>query len=162
MEMDFSEWRVQRFWEKVVKTDGCWLWIGARHPNGYGNFTANTGQVCCAHRYAYELLVDKIPPGMTIDHICKVRNCVNPDHLRVMTQSANSRIGYYPNRDKTHCKRGHPLSGENLRITSTGGRACRECGRIWSREKYSKLHGGNVGKYHWHGKPRNYGKREIY
>jgi hypothetical protein len=76
------------FWERVEKTGGCWLWTGSRNGGGYGNYGGKG-----AHRYAYELLKAPIPPGLVIDHLCRVRHCVNPDHMEPVTQSVNCRRG---------------------------------------------------------------------
>jgi hypothetical protein len=99
----------ERFWAKVVKTDSCWLWVGATSaPKGYGAFTIPAdGQWrnVLAHRFAYELLVGPIPVGLQIDHLCFVTNCVRPTHLEVVTPGVNKRRG---TQRKTHCKRGHP------------------------------------------------------
>ena len=81
-----------RFWEKVEKGNGCWLWTGTVSPQGYGSFGVGTraqGKKV-AHRVAYELASGPIPHGMVIDHICGVRRCVCPDHLRLATTGANA------------------------------------------------------------------------
>ena len=80
----------ERFWSKVFKTPtpGCWLWTAARDQDGYGQFKYD-GQMRGAHRYAYLLVGGHIPDGMQLDHICRVKHCVNPAHLRVVTQKQN-------------------------------------------------------------------------
>ena len=77
----------QRFWAKVEKTDNCWNWI-AGTVTGYGLHSAG-GKRVLAHRFAYELLVGAIPAGMQLDHRCHNRRCVNPDHLRPVTNGQN-------------------------------------------------------------------------
>ncbi len=79
----------QRFWAKVSKTDECWLWTGSKN-DGYGKFrpVANQRPVL-AHRYAYELLVGPIPRDLTLDHLCRVHSCVNPEHLEPVTRREN-------------------------------------------------------------------------
>jgi hypothetical protein len=81
----------ERFWAKVHKTDSCWVWQGGTTPAGYGLIYAPQGssRLKAAHRVAYELEIGPIPQGMEIDHICRRRNCVNPDHLRTATRSQN-------------------------------------------------------------------------
>lgn len=76
--------RTERFWAKVEKTDSCWLWTGATN-NGYGRYGAKDW----AHRFAYELVRGPIPLGLEIDHRCRNRLCVNPDHLRLATRKQN-------------------------------------------------------------------------
>lgn len=81
----------ERFWAKVHKTDSCWLWT-ASLTFGYGSFWDGKGQVR-AHRFAYELLVDPIPEGLQLDHLCRIRHCVNPDHLEAVTNAENVQRG---------------------------------------------------------------------
>lgn len=78
----------QRFWAKVRKTQGCWLWDGAISADGYGQIRVGN-QARCAHRIAWQLGEGPIPEGMDIDHRCANRRCVRPDHLRVVTRSQN-------------------------------------------------------------------------
>jgi hypothetical protein len=79
----------ERFWKHVKKSDSCWLWTGQIHRNGYGLYTA-THKTFGAHRYAYADLVGPIPNGYQLDHMCHNRGCVNPDHLRVVTNKQNN------------------------------------------------------------------------
>jgi hypothetical protein len=81
---------VERFWAKVDKTESCWVWLGTGTPKGYGQFAPNRRHVY-AHRYAYELTRGPIAEGMTIDHLCRNRGCVNPDHMEVVTRGENTR-----------------------------------------------------------------------
>ena len=120
---------VGRFWTKVEKTDSCWLWRGALDRKGYGHFTIGH-QTKSAHRYAYELLVGPIPEGLHIDHLCRVHNCVNPEHLEPVTTKENTRRGLRGVL-LTHCPRGHAYDERN---TGWGqrGRYCRAC----HRERY--------------------------
>jgi hypothetical protein len=83
--------RRERFWEKVDKTADCWIWTGALHGNtGYAIFGVSKGKTTAAHRFAYEDAVGPIPPGYHVDHLCFNRTCVNPAHLRVVTQAQNN------------------------------------------------------------------------
>jgi hypothetical protein len=117
-----------RFDEKVMPEpmSGCWLWIGAVQSSGYGNFGTD-GKNYLAHRVSYTERRGPIPEGMTIDHKCRTRSCVNPDHMEVVPFKENLRRR---NAAKTHCKNGHPLAGDNAYIRPDGlGRGCRECRR---------------------------------
>lgn len=78
-----------RFWAKVEKTETCWLWTACKFSNGYGQFQRVDGGTKVAHRIAYELLVGDIPEGLVLDHVCHVRTCVNPAHLRPVTNKQN-------------------------------------------------------------------------
>lgn len=78
------------FWAKVRKTDTCWLWFGDRKDTGYGRYKFGRKNVA-AHRFTYELAKGPIPEGLEIDHLCRVRNCVNPDHLEAVTHLVNVR-----------------------------------------------------------------------
>ena len=79
-----------RFWVKVDKTDSCWLWIAALDFAGYGKFAVVRTNASMAHRVSWQLKNGKIPEGMTLDHICHVHNCVNPEHLRLATPQENA------------------------------------------------------------------------
>ena len=88
MTTKFTKWDhatpEERFWAKVDKTDDCWLWTANRTNAGYGHFWLDRRMVL-AHRFAYELLIGPIPDGLTLDHLCRVRACVNPAHLEAVT-----------------------------------------------------------------------------
>jgi 5-methylcytosine-specific restriction endonuclease McrA len=118
----------ERFWSKVEVTPSCWVWTGSCNQGGYGmlaKLKPDGGQTSVgAHRVAYQLLVGPIPDGLEIDHLCRVRNCVNPAHLEVVTRLENARRGAPAN--QTHCKRGHELTPENLN-RDTGRRRCKIC-----------------------------------
>lgn len=131
----------QRFWANVQKSDTCWLWT-AYLEDGYGRFWIN-GSHELAHRYSYRTLVSPIPEGMTIDHLCRNRACVNPDHLEVVTNRVNVLRGISPSAQHARasfCSRGHPLSGDNLRVEKPYGsrsssiRRCLICRRSQIRE----------------------------
>lgn len=124
---------IAHFWSKVERRSGseCWLWSGGL-LRGYGRFYIRRKYVG-AHRFAYELLVGPIPDGLTLDHLCRVRACVNPAHLEPVTTRENWRRGESfsaMNARKTHCLRGHAYDEENtLQRKSRGGRLCAECKR---------------------------------
>lgn len=132
----------ERFWSKVDKTETCWLWTGG--TNGvYGRMTIKTngvGSTVYAHRLAWELTRGPIPDGHHIDHLCRVTTCVNPDHLEPVTPQENTQRGYSipirvsRARDLTHCPKGHPYSGDNVRHYN-GRRICRACDRARNPRK---------------------------
>lgn len=84
---------IERFMQRVQKTDTCWIWTGAKTAGGYGTFVVSTGNATTAHRFAYEHFNGPIPDGMEIDHVwdrgCRRLDCVNPDHLEPVTSSEN-------------------------------------------------------------------------
>lgn len=122
--------RPPRFWENVVKgaRDGCWIWTAALDRDGYGRCRRDGGKR--AHRVAYEELIGPIPEGLVIDHLCRVRACVNPAHLEPVANLDNLMRGQTLaaiNAAKTHCPRGHEYTSENTQRKSNGSRICRTC-----------------------------------
>lgn len=120
---------IQRFWANVVVTKSCWIYTDCGDWLGYGRMTVDGHQIR-PHRFAYELFIGHIPKGLVIDHLCRNRKCVNPNHLDLVTQRENVlRSPTAPasiNARQTHCKRGHPLSGDNIKIYN-GRRNCLTC-----------------------------------
>ena len=117
---------------------GCWLWTGTLNGRGYGLIKFD-GRNIYAHRYVFERLVGPIPPGLELDHLCKVHCCVNPTHLEPTTHRENCLRGVSfsaINARKTTCHNGHPLSGDNLVQSALrrGGRTCRICWNAYYRE----------------------------
>lgn len=123
--------RINRRVQKDPNT-GCWLWTGTiNSTTGYGTISVDA-EVRSAHRLSYELHIGPIPAGLQIDHLCRVRHCVNPDHMEPVTQRENLlRSPIAPagvNARKTHCPQGHPYSEENtIWQRSRRGRLCRIC-----------------------------------
>lgn len=110
---------------------GCWLWQGARTRKGYGHIRSDdNGPLVAVHRVAYVAFVGAIPEGLEIDHLCRVRHCVNPAHLEAVDHATNVRRGRRnQNHGKASCVRGHEFTPDNTRRDSRGRRACRACGR---------------------------------
>ncbi len=130
----------QRFLDKIRKTASCWVWIGAIKDNGYGSYY-DDGKVVSAHRYSYEAFNGPIPDGFVIDHLCRTRHCVNPDHLEAVTQRENLRrgAGFIGRQTRqTACVRGHELAGDNLYVTPSGKRQCRACRKAARRKHYDE------------------------
>lgn len=130
-----------RFFAKVrVDESGCWLWQGHAFPNGYGAIRMAPDRRL-AHRVAYELLVGTLPDGLVIDHLCRVRNCVNPAHLEAVTQGENVRRGVLADGRKIGgpvCKRGHLYDAANTYVAADGSRSCRACAAQQARARRLK------------------------
>jgi hypothetical protein len=119
---------------------GCWLWDGARFDTGYGKTFIGEKRVL-AHRVVYELLRGPIPQGLQIDHLCRVRCCVNPDHMEPVTRVVNVMRGESPiakNARKTHCLNGHEFSADNTYILKDKSRLCRACNRVAALASYHR------------------------
>jgi hypothetical protein len=136
----------ERFWAKVIKqSSGCWEWIGCLTSNGYGLFWDGEGKIR-AHRFAYEEVKGIIPDGLEIDHLCRNKICVNPNHLEVVTRTENIKRGILPGILRTRklsrdcCLRGHPYNLFNTHIRPDGSRECRACRKIYKDK--SRFTGG--------------------
>lgn len=130
----------QRFWAKVNKTKTCWLWTATK-CSGYGNIWVN-GKNVPAHRVSLFLLNIDIPKGMVVDHICRIRACVNPDHLRIVDMKTNALENSVSpvaiNNKRITCKNGHLFD----RINKCNGRlyrSCRACHNAASQKHKAKL-----------------------
>ncbi len=126
------------FWSKVDITPTCWNWTGALDEKGYGifNFLKKTTRT---HRYSYEQSKGKIPNGLQIDHLCRNRKCINPDHLETVTSRENQRRSPLTNMNKTHCPQGHEYSKENTYHTSDKRRQCKTCINYSSKLSQRKI-----------------------
>jgi len=146
-----------RFWEHVGETDanGCWPWMGARTGGGnggYGQIRVPLGQDTVkwrrvpAHRFLFEIYYGPLPDGLELDHLCRNRRCVNPFHMEAVTGRVNILRGTAPsaiNSRKTHCSKGHPLAGDNLKLernkTGQVQRRCRTCAKIAAARYWRNL-----------------------
>lgn len=128
----------------IVDKDGCWLWQGYLSSNGYGPMRIpGTRRRELVHRLSYREYKGEIMSGMTIDHLCKKRNCANPDHLEMVTAQENNSRSSSPsaiNKLKVECKYGHPLSGTNLTFDKKGSRVCKTCKSLSFAKWYNKKH----------------------
>lgn len=126
-------------------TPGCIIWPGYIDSHGYGRIQVGSKSKR-AHRVEWERLHGPIPSGLQIDHLCRVRSCVNPNHLEPVTARVNILRGVGPtaiNAHKTHCINGHPLSGNNLNMDTKGGRECKICRRKrWSAYRLRRVAAG--------------------
>lgn len=137
MKVWFSKKYIERFWSKVNKTKGCWLWTDCLDRDGYGIYF-DSQKKFFAHRYSILITLGGIPTDLVVDHLCRTRKCVRPQHLRLVTRKINNTENSLSqsaiNKSKTHCINGHSLSGSNVNVrpTSNGGtrRFCRECRRL--------------------------------
>ena len=139
-EQDYKEILRKRILRNICinpKTQ-CWEWTKSRFSStGYGRISIRY-KSWCAHVISYKLFVGEVPAGLELDHLCRIRHCVNPNHLEPVTRKENVIRGINPaskNYHKTACIRGHVLEKENLIIDSQGHRQCRICrlanGRKW-------------------------------
>lgn len=126
----------------LVDQNGCWIWMGGGNADGYGMVRVDRNWIG-VHRLSYLTFKSTIPLGFVIDHLCRVPRCCNPDHLEAVTTRENAIRGVSPiakNNKKTHCIKGHELSGANLMMVgkNKAERACITCKRAASRLLYRR------------------------
>jgi hypothetical protein len=135
----------KKFWGKVAKAgpDECWLWTGVRAAKGYGMLGAKR-----ATHLSLVIAGHERPLGLCALHSCDNPPCRNPSHLRWGTIRENNREmferGRYAHMRQTHCKRGHPLSGDNMRLHPHGQRECRTCHRNRQAARMLKIREGRA------------------
>src|SRR5574340_41298 len=144
---DVNAWFKTRY---EVANNGCWIWLGARFSNGYGNTKIpGTRKFTGAHRFSFALHNGPIPDGLVLDHLCGNKACVNPRHLESVSQKENLTRAGSINRliamanekhEAKHCSRGHLMDGENLYVYPNGKhRTCRTCMAMLRRNYQQKL-----------------------
>jgi len=141
---EFTDDFVERFMRNIDMSKGlfeCWEWMGSKDAYGYGQIGRNC-HMYKVHRVLYTYFVSIIPFGLTLDHKCRNRSCVNPSHLEPVSNHENILRGESftaKQSRQTYCINGHPLSGENLSIRynkdgSFRARQCQTCRRIANRK----------------------------
>lgn len=125
-----DEKTLRRMWAKIQPPEGCWIWTGSAQRKGYSQSISvnesrtRTGKSYLPHRLMFQWFKFDIPPDLTIDHLCKNRRCVNPDHMEPTTLAENVRRGT----KKPYCKHGHKQIPENRYTAPGSGRQrCRLC-----------------------------------
>jgi len=133
---------VDKLWRNVRRgaPEECWEWIGRRDRNGYGHLNVGKRHRVLAHRLSAAIHFGMFDRRLNVLHRCDNPPCVNPSHLYLGTQLDNLRDastrGRLANQRRTHCVQGHPYDEENLIVTKSGHRRCRECARQWSLAYY--------------------------
>lgn len=139
-----------------VPFSGCWLSLIGLTQNGY-SIVKYHGEPRLAHRLFYEHYKGRIPENLTLDHLCRVRCCVNPDHLETVSHRENCLRGtafVVENANKTSCINGHSFNLENTYMTKTGARQCRRCRNAsvarWANTEHGKqkVRGYSLKWYH--------------
>lgn len=147
-----TEEEMQRLMGRVRKSkNGCWLWTGAGYRGGYGRIGLR-GRVWMVHRVVYEHFLRHVEEDEVIDHLCRKPRCCNPEHLEAVKDAVNILRGAIPRGRKhylgkrTHCKHGHPLSGDNLVWEECRGRPRRVCRTCRNRRKRKRWRQRNHSK----------------
>ncbi len=140
----------ERLLDLIDKDRDCWVWTGSTNHAGYGRLTTgsrtdNTRRTRSAHRVSYEVFKGEIPDGLTIDHLCRNRKCINPEHLEAVTIKENIHRGnplWKQESARTHCPKGHEYTEDNIYryATKHGGfcRNCKTCMKARTKRRYAE------------------------
>ncbi len=130
----------QKFFQRtLIAVDGCWLWQWGLTEHGYASFIGDDKRPVYAHRWSYERFVGPIPEGLVIDHLCRNRGCVRPDHLEPVPQRVNTARGTSNGavaRTWETCLHGHPRTPENTYVRRNGWIMCKPCARASVMRSY--------------------------
>lgn len=131
--------QICRFWGNAAAgPGGCIIWTACTNRAGYGK-TSFHKRGYLAHRAAYELVRGPIPSGLQLDHLCRVKRCLNPHHLEAVTPAENLRrsdAALGRRTAATACPSGHEYDDANTYYSAEGWRCCRECNRLRAAENY--------------------------
>ena len=119
--------------------NGCWDWDGVKDRNGYSNGSV-MGINTLMHRFFYRILVGEVPDGLELDHLCRRRGCINPDHLEPVTHAENMRRS-----KRTECRKGGHAYSEHGFVNSNGDRECRICSRESKLKRQRKFRDKGIG-----------------
>lgn len=136
---------IDRFEKSINKTSGiygednqypteCWIWLKHKDTSGYGRIYWKEKEIG-AHCFSYIFYIGDIPINFEIDHLCRRRDCVNPDHLEAVTKQINIRRGKGPaakHAKQTHCYNGHEFNEKNSRLEG-GRRRCKICKKQYDK-----------------------------
>jgi len=129
-----------------INTNECLLYAGSINTDGYGIILSG-GKQYRVHRVMYENYTGKNIDGLYSDHLCRVRSCINPDHIEPVDNVTNIMRGEAPsakNARKTHCNKGHDLTSDNIHVRNNGWRICKACHADWQRAYRAKVKARNI------------------